>query len=65
MTVGSLSQRAPLSLGEWRDTDLIVVLGGPIAAIDSDLYPWLLDELAGLTLRPSLKRPTLGICLGA
>lgn len=56
---------APLSLGEWRDTDLIVVLGGPIGAADSALYPWLGDELAGLTLRLSLKRPTLGICLGA
>ncbi len=56
---------APLSLGEWRDTDLVVVLGGPIGAADSALYPWLRDEIAGLTLRLSLQRPTLGICLGA
>ncbi len=56
---------APLSLDEWRDTDLVVVLGGPIGAQDIDGYPWLGAELAGLSLRLSLQRPTLGICLGA
>lgn len=56
---------APLSLDEWRDTDLVVVLGGPIGASDTDSYPWLADEIIGLALRLSLERPTLGICLGA
>lgn len=56
---------APLSDAEWRDIDLVVILGGPIGAGDSDAYPWLRDELAGLSLRLSLQRPTLGVCLGA
>ena len=56
---------APLSLDEWRDAALVVVLGGPIGAGDAPAYPWLDAELAGLTLRLALHRPTLGICLGA
>jgi GMP synthase (glutamine-hydrolysing) len=56
---------APLSHDEWRDTDLVVVLGGPLGAGDSARYPWLQEEIAGLALRLSLQRPTLGICLGA
>lgn len=55
----------PLSEDEWTSADLIVVLGGPIGVGDTDRYPWLQDELAGLRSRLVLKRPTLGICLGA
>lgn len=56
---------APLSEAEWRDTDLIIVLGGPIGANDTATYPWLDAEIRGLQSRLELKRPTLGICLGA
>lgn len=56
---------APLSEAEWRDTDLIIVLGGPIGANDTAAYPWLDAEIRGLHSRLKLKRPTLGICLGA
>lgn len=56
---------APLSEAEWRDTDLIIVLGGPIGANDTAAYPWLDAEIRGLQSRLKLKRPTLGICLGA
>ncbi len=55
----------PLTEAQWRETDLIVVLGGPIGVNDIGLYPWLADEIAGIKLRLQLKRPTLGICLGA
>lgn len=47
------------------DADLLVVLGGPIGVNDTDEYPMLLDELAGLRLRLATDRPTIGICLGA
>jgi GMP synthase (glutamine-hydrolysing) len=56
---------APLSLDEWRDADLVVVLGGPLGVGDAAAYPWLDAELAGLAHRLALRRPTLGICLGA
>lgn len=29
---------APVEADEWRDADLVVVLGGPIAAYDSALF---------------------------
>lgn len=56
---------APLSEAEWRDTDLVIVLGGPIGANDASAYPWLYNEIRGLQLRLEQRRPTLGICLGA
>jgi GMP synthase (glutamine-hydrolysing) len=56
---------APLRLDEWRDADLVVVLGGPIGVGDTAAYPWLDAELDGLAHRLALRRPTLGICLGA
>lgn len=56
---------APLSEDEWRGADLVVVLGGPVGVGDTDAYPWLAAERAGLALRLALARPTLGICLGA
>lgn len=55
----------PLALDEWRGAELVVVLGGPIAAYDTHIYPFLDDELAGLRARLALRRPTLGLCLGA
>lgn len=50
---------------EWREAELVVVLGGPIAAYDTGLYPFLEAEIAGLRERLALRRPTLGLCLGA
>ncbi len=45
--------------------DLLVVLGGPIGANDTALYPFLADEIAALGRRLAAGRPTLGLCLGA
>lgn len=55
----------PLTLREWTDADLVIVLGGPIGVYEADKYPWLLDEIDGVKLRLSLKKPIIGICLGA
>ena len=63
ITYQHASQR--LSAAQWRDADLIVVLGGPIGVNDVALYPWLADELEGIKLRLQMQRPMLGICLGA
>ena len=45
--------------------DLLVVLGGPVGANDTDRYPVLHDELTALRARLTTRRPTMGICLGA
>jgi GMP synthase (glutamine-hydrolysing) len=47
------------------ESDLLIVLGGPIGAYEDDLYPTLRDELRLLEKRLAAQRPTLGICLGA
>lgn len=47
------------------ETDLLVVLGGPIGANDVHDYPFLRDEIELLQDRIRAERPTLGICLGA
>jgi GMP synthase (glutamine-hydrolysing) len=47
------------------ETDLLIVLGGPIGAYEEDRYPFLADTLAILEGRLAAGRPTLGICLGA
>lgn len=54
-----LSAIAPLN------TDLLIVLGGPIGAYDEQDYPFLVDELRILEQRLAADLPTLGICLGA
>lgn len=46
-------------------TELVIVLGGPIAAYEDDKYPFLREELDILDQRLAAGRPTLGICLGA
>ena len=48
-----------------RGTDLLVILGGPIAADETDEYPFLTSEVALIEYRLSRNLPTLGICLGS
>jgi GMP synthase (glutamine-hydrolysing) len=50
---------------EIQDSDLLVVLGGPIGVYDADAYPFLTGEIDGLRQRLAAGKPTLGICLGA
>jgi len=47
------------------EADLVIILGGPIGANESDHYPFLNEELEGLERRLAADRPTFGICLGA
>lgn len=54
-----------LATVEVSAPDLLVVLGGPIGAYETDKYPWLQDELHLIERRLKLQRPLLGICLGA
>jgi GMP synthase (glutamine-hydrolysing) len=45
--------------------DLVVVLGGPMGVYETDLYPWIADEIAALRGRLDRDLPTLGVCLGS
>ncbi len=45
--------------------DLLVVMGGPIGAYETEVYPFLSAEIALLRRRLQARLPTLGICLGA
>ncbi len=51
--------------GDLIAPDLVVVLGGPIGVYQTDLYPFLADEIAALRARVAAGRRTVGICLGA
>jgi len=46
-------------------SELLVVMGGGMAAYEGDRHPFLLAELELLRRRLSEGRPSLGICLGA
>lgn len=46
-------------------TELLIVLGGPIGVDETELYPFLAEEVDLLRARLAENRPTLGICLGA
>jgi GMP synthase (glutamine-hydrolysing) len=45
--------------------DLLVILGGPVAAYEDDLYAFLRDELDLIRNALTKRRPLLGVCLGA
>lgn len=47
------------------DTDLVIVLGGPISVYDSARYPFLTAETSWLRARIIEDLPTLGIGMGA
>lgn len=47
------------------DSDLMIVLGGPIGAYQEIDYPFLRQELRLIEQRLDAQRPILGICLGA
>jgi len=47
------------------DSELLIVLGGPISAYEEELYPFVVEELDVLERRLRHKKATLGICLGA
>jgi GMP synthase-like glutamine amidotransferase len=50
---------------ECRETDLLVVLGGPMAADDETASPWLLVEKHYVADCIAAGKAVLGICLGA
>jgi GMP synthase (glutamine-hydrolysing) len=53
-----------LSGPELEEAGLLVVLGGPIGAYESETYPFLTAETRLLEKRLAAGKPVLGICLG-
>ena len=51
-------------LSSAKDTDLLVVLGGPIGIYEVDRYPFLKQELAMIESAVKKGVPVIGICLG-
>jgi len=47
-----------------KDTDLLVVLGGPIGIYEVDRYPFLKHELSVIEAAVKKGVPVIGICLG-
>ena len=54
-----------MALHDGLESELLVVLGGPIGAYDEDRYPFLTQELRIIEKRLASGLPMLGICLGA
>ncbi|MGI4815916.1 MAG: glutamine amidotransferase [Janthinobacterium lividum] len=50
---------------DWRQADIVVVLGGPIGAYEEQKYPFLQQELVLIEQRLASGQALLGICLGA
>jgi GMP synthase-like glutamine amidotransferase len=48
-----------------RNYTHIVILGGPQGVYEADKYPYLRTEMELIQAATSLKKPILGICLGA
>jgi GMP synthase (glutamine-hydrolysing) len=59
------AEAPPEILEEVAQADLVVSLGGPMAAYDANLYPFLKREITLLRKRIMQGKPTLGICLGS
>jgi len=47
------------------DSDLLILMGGPMSVNDHEKYPWLANEKRAIEKVLKSKLPILGICLGA
>src|SRR5262245_1596125 len=61
--------RVRLDLGEalpdWREYDLLVVMGGPMSVYEEDTYPWLVAEKRAIREAVTAGCPYFGVCLGS
>ncbi|MEA4945206.1 MAG: glutamine amidotransferase [Propionicimonas sp.] len=55
----------PLTDDALLESDLVVVLGGPVGVYQTAAYPFLEAEKRAIARRLEAGSPTLGICLGA
>lgn len=48
-----------------KDTDLMIIMGGPMSVNDEIRYPWLVEEKQSIRQAMQHGIPVIGICLGA
>ncbi|OLT31946.1 hypothetical protein BJF84_15480 [Rhodococcus sp. CUA-806] len=53
------------SLPDWRLYDAIIVMGGPMGAVDDQKFPWLAAEREFIADAVRSGMPYWGVCLGA
>ena len=52
-------------LPDWRETDLVVAMGGPMSVQDEAEHPWLAGEKRWIAAAVRAGVPYFGVCLGA
>jgi GMP synthase-like glutamine amidotransferase/tetratricopeptide (TPR) repeat protein len=52
-------------LPDWRDFDLLVVMGGGMSVYQEDEHPWLADEKRLIREAVTAGTPYFGVCLGS
>src|SRR5262245_7750711 len=61
--------RVRLDLGEalpdWREYDLLVVMGGGMSVYEEDAHPWLAAEKRAIRKAVAAGCPYFGVCLGS
>lgn len=58
-----LDENEPLP--DSTDFAAVIVMGGPMGALDDDVHPWLADERRYITRAVAANVPYWGVCLGA
>jgi GMP synthase (glutamine-hydrolysing) len=52
-------------LPDWRDYDLMVVMGGGMSVYEEDAHPWLVTEKRAIREAVGAGMPYFGVCLGS
>jgi hypothetical protein len=52
-------------LPDWRDYDLMVVMGGGMSVCEEDAHPWLVTEKRAIREAVGAGQPYFGVCLGS
>ena len=57
--------RDDISSVSVSEADIVIILGGPIGVYDGELYPFINQELKLIEKSLKIKKPMIGVCLGA
>ena len=57
--------RDDISAFPVNEADIIIILGGPIGVYDGERYPFINQELKLIEKSLKIKKPMVGVCLGA